>query len=298
MGVNIRARIYGMSKAKAASPSEEQNGGSRIEESRKFTNSRSADRHRLSEETARVTHNGIEYDVELINVSGGGAMIGATFDAGALDALELHLGENGTIDCVVRWQKDARMGVEFAHETQLDCSADEQAILLREVISRTYGATHFAQEQQSSRVAEPEVRDERKSADHRRAKRHPLIWSGVFTWGRKSTQVRVRNISATGAMVQCSGGPAVGTDGVLQLSKDVSVPASVNWATGDQVGLRFHQHFEMGQLARSTPEVASTRWVRPSYLDRTKEESSPWDPVWQRLSVGELKHELEGFLKR
>jgi len=58
-------------------------------------------------------------------------MIAAAFEPNVWDKLELHLGENGTIECAVRWVKGGRMGLEFAHETQLDCSAEEQAILFR-----------------------------------------------------------------------------------------------------------------------------------------------------------------------
>jgi hypothetical protein len=43
--------------------------------------------------------------------------------------------------------------------------------------------------------------------------------------------------------------------------------------------------------------VTPTHWVRPAYLDKVAADSA-WDPRWQRLSVGELKNELEGFLKR
>ena len=101
-------------------------------------NSRNADRHRLSEETVKITRNGVSHEIQLINVSGGGAMISAAFEANVWDTLELHLGDNGTIECLVRWIRNGRIGLEFAHETKLDCSAEQQAVLLREVIERTY----------------------------------------------------------------------------------------------------------------------------------------------------------------
>ena len=58
-------------------------------------NSRTADRHRLSEETVKITRNGVSHETQLINVSGGGAMISAAFEANVWDKLELHLGDNG-----------------------------------------------------------------------------------------------------------------------------------------------------------------------------------------------------------
>src|SRR6185312_4754020 len=77
------------------------------------------------------------------NLSGGGAMLACGFELKLWDRLQLHLGENGTIDCAVRWLKGDRVGLEVAHETRLDCSADEQAVLLREVIARSFPEVEF-----------------------------------------------------------------------------------------------------------------------------------------------------------
>ena len=90
-----------------------------------------------------MTHSGAVHDVQLINVSGGGAMISADFEVLPWDRLDLHLGDHGTIECAVLWVKDGRLGLEFAQETRLDCSADEQAELLRDVIKRNFPEAEF-----------------------------------------------------------------------------------------------------------------------------------------------------------
>ena len=283
--MNIRARIDRVSqeaKAAALRPKE-----------RARSNSRKGDRHRLVGEKARVTHKGASHEVELINVSGGGAMVAGSLDAAISDLLDLHLGENGTIECAVCWIRDGRVGLEFAHETQLDCSAEEQAVLLREIIQRTYGAAHFRQAPATGTAHAAKQDDET-----RRAKRHPLIWRGTLHCGGKRTPIRVRNISATGAMVQCSAQAPVGSEAVLELGDGVTVSGTVGWAVGDQVGLNFHGHFDITQLARSTPEVAPATWVQPAYLTKAGGSESPWDPKWQRLNMREISDELEGFLKR
>ena len=283
--MNMRARIERISQ--------EARAGTLARKEPSRGNSRKGDRHRLVSEKARVTHSGSEHEAELINVSGGGAMIAASFDAEVWDTLELHLGQNGTIECAVRWVRDGRMGLEFAHETQLDCSAEDQAILLREVISRTYGGAHFGSTSATSKVAEDE-----DDPETRRAKRHPLIWSGVLHCNGQRTPIRVRNISATGAMVQCKTEVPKGIEAVLELSETLTVSGTVGWCVGDQVGIHFHSPFDVTQLARSTPEVAPQRWERPAYLNKTAESASPWDPKWQRISMSEMNEELEGFLKR
>ncbi len=284
--MNIRARIDRVSqeaRAAALRPKE-----------RNRSNSRKGDRHRLLEEQARVTHAGTAYEVELVNVSGGGAMIGASFEANVHDLLELHLGEHGTIECAVCWVHNGRIGLEFAHETQLDCSAEDQAVLLREVIGRTYGGAHFCKASANASTAP----SDRESDEIRRAKRHPLIWSGTLHCRGQRKPIRIRNISATGAMVQCSSPVPVEAEAVLELGDGLSVSGTVGWAVGDQVGIHFHAAFDVTLLARSTPEIASTTWVQPDYLTKAGTSASPWDPKWQRLNMREINQELDGFLKR
>jgi hypothetical protein len=224
-------------------------------------------------------------------------MIGARFEPSVSDTLELHLGANGTIDCIVRWIGNGRIGLEFAHETQLDCSADERAALLRDVIGQSYPELRSSQSPAPA-SGTGSFGKRPRGTDHRRAKRHPLIWSGILYTGTKTLAVRVRNISSSGAMVQCNCSAAVRGDARLELGRAGSLDATIGWTAGDQVGLCFHEQFDMSRLARSTPQLTPTKWVRPAYLDKVGADSSPWDPEWERLSIGDLEHELEGFLKR
>jgi hypothetical protein len=52
----------------------------------------------------------------------------------------------------------------------------------------------------------------------------------------------------------------------------------------------------MTMLAKAKPQLAPARWVAPDYLKRGA--SSPWADEWERMSLGELKDELDGFLGR
>jgi hypothetical protein len=298
--VNIRAQIFGSGEpAQDRLLREKQPRGAKSDDLHSVTvpreearrgNSRSVDRHRLTEEDVSLTHKGASHGAQLVNLSGGGAMVETDLDVKLWDRVDLCLGDHGTIECAVRWIRDGRIGLEFAHETRLDCSADQQATLLREAISRSFpDIQHFDG---------PEPDAPAPSADElRRASRHPLIWSGLLHHDYQSTAVRVRNISATGAMIETSSPVRVGAEPLLELGDAISLSATVEWAVGDQVGVRFHTMFDMSQLGRARPEVTPTHWVRPAYLDKIEADSA-WDPRWQRLSVSELKHELEGFLKR
>ena len=61
-------------------------------------------------------------------------MIRCRFRAAAVGQVELDLGEDGSIECAVRWLRDDRIGLEFAHETQIDCAPKQRAALLLDVI--------------------------------------------------------------------------------------------------------------------------------------------------------------------
>lgn len=294
--MNIRAKIYGGKSAEEPLLRAKNPKGAKTEELDSVTvprdesrrsNNRSADRHRLEHEVVTFTHDGATHEAQLINLSGGGAMLSCDFVPMLWDRIELHLGNHGMIECAVRWIRGDRFGLEFAHETRLDCPPDEQALLLREAISRSFPDIDFEK-------CEP-----RRHTDEQRADaRHPLIWSGVLHHDYQTTPVRVRNISATGAMLESNAPVRVGAEPLLELGGSVTISGTVEWMVGDQVGLKFHSAFDMSQLAHSTPEVAPSNWVRPAYLDKTEGLESPWDPRWNRLTLTELSEELEGFLKR
>ncbi len=262
------------------------------EETRK-RNTRNGDRHRLPQEQVQVTYEGRTCDAQLINLSGGGAMVAGNFEPKLWDRLQLHLGENGTIDCAVRWIKDGRVGLEFAHETRLDCSAYEQAAVLREVIARSFPDIAFETPEPAPKRSHPQPLEPQ---DQRGGSRHPLIWSGLIHHDFQSSPVRLRNVSRTGAMIECSAPLRVGGEPLLELGDGLQIPTIVAWVFGDTAGLRFDGEFDLAQLAHTRPQLASANWERPSYLQASlSAEDSPWD---ERMSIGELKQSLEGFMKR
>lgn len=306
--MNIRAKIYGggdaaeepllkAKKRKGAKP-DTLHSVAVARESRQRANSRGEDRHRLTDERARITHEGTDHEVELINLSGGGAMIGANFEPMLWDRVDLHLGQHGTVECKVCWLREGRIGLEFAHETRLDWPSDQVATVLRHVIERTFPHIAFPERNEDRpEAAAPEP--ERNVDEHRSEPRHPLIWNGTLHHNYQSSEVRIRNISSTGALIETEDQVSVGAEPLLELSDAVSLSATVEWAVGDQVGLRFHTPFDLDLLAETRPTVASTDWTPPSYLKPSKaeEEPSPAQARWKRLSLPELQQQLDGYLK-
>lgn len=303
--MNIRAKIFGgttpagepllQSKKRKGSSSDDLQSVSVPREARRVTNDRGNDRHRLVGERAIVLHKRRKHEVELINLSGGGAMVRATFPAKLWDPAELRLGQHGAVECTVRWVRDDRIGLEFAHETRLDWPSDQVATMLRGVISRSFPDIQFGSEQPVA-PAPARVSDEERADEGRTAKRHPLIWSALLHHDYQTTKVRVRNLSRTGAMIESPTSVRVGAEPLVELSDELSLSATVLWAVGDQVGLKFHSPLEMSALASTHPAVASFNWSPPAYLSAAEKAESNGSH-WNRLSLQDLRSELEGYLK-
>lgn len=298
--MNIRAKIFGgqadpdpvvqAKKSKGAKADTLSSISVPREETRR-ADTRDGDRHRLPDEQVSVTINGESHDVQLVNLSGGGAMVAGDFEPLLWDRVELHLGENGTIECAVRWIKNGRVGLEFAHETRLDCSASERAKVLSAVINKSFPNVEIAES--SVAVDDAPIGDENRSG-----RRHPLIWSGMIHHDFQSIPCRLRNISDTGAMIECGAPLRAGAEPMLELGDAIHLDATVAWVAGDTAGLRFAKPFDLGLLADARPDVAA-QWEAPSYLQPgVPATDSPWDEQWERMSLGELRQSLEGFMKR
>lgn len=248
------------------------------------TDQRGGDRHRLAGETVTVRREGKAHEVELINLSHDGAMVAGDFKARLWDKVDLVLGEGAEVECAVRWIRDGRIGLEFAHETRIDCDSATRDELLRDVIRNSF----------------PDVEIKRRPAkeehDHKReATRHPLIWNGVLHHDFEWQEARLRNISATGALVECSLDVRAGANVFLDLNEAGRIAAKVSWSSGDQVGLIFAEPFDVTSLSKSKPVLAEKNPKLPrAGMDATDIAQSPWAPEWQRLSLDELGAELGG----
>ena len=303
--MNIRAKIYGgkgageepllRRKKPKGAKADTLNSVSVSRESRQRANSRGEDRHRLSNERARVSVRGTDHEIDLVNLSGGGAMIRASFEPMLWDRVHLHLGNHGTIECAVCWVREDRVGLEFAHETRLDWPSDQVATVLRHVIERTFPHIAFPEKEIETPGPEPEFQN--TADEHRSAARHPLIWNATLHHNYQSSDVRIRNISSTGAMIETQDRVLVGAEPLLELSDAISLSATVEWAVGDQVGLRFHNAFDLDLLAEVRPSVAPVVWTPPSYLKSSAASADQSAERWNRLSIPELRQQLDGFLK-
>lgn len=263
----------------------------------RLANHRDDDRHRLAAEQARLKVGRKNHVVDLVNLSGGGAMIRTDAPLAMWQKVTLFLGDCDGLECAVRWIRGDRVGLEFAPETQVGGAAGERAALLLAVIRRSFpGARKAPKPPEPVRDVKPkaETREEVRRSDVR----HPLIWSGDILFSHDIIPVRLRNISATGALAEC---PAVfppEAEVLLDLGDAGQHFATVSWSRGDQVGLRFAKPFKIALLAKHPPTpVESHRWQAPDYLAE-KSDQSGWADDWNHASIDQLRDDLEGYMKR
>jgi len=264
---------------------------------------RDVDRHRLEGEEATARFEGEDHPVELINLSGGGAMIRARFKPRLWERVDLLFAEGAEIECAVRWLRDDRVGLEFAHETRIDCDPETRDALLLDVIRRSFPDATIQSPEQPAAVAQPEAKsddgDDSVANSRRTERRHPLIWSGEIFYSHSSEKVRLRNVSEHGALVESPVSYPLGAELLLDLGDAGQQFATVSWTCGDKTGLKFAQPFDLKLLGSVKPEVAPAMLIRPGPAGRlSADKDNPWAEGWGRQSVDELRDDLEGFLKR
>ncbi|TFI59023.1 EAL domain-containing protein [Sphingomonas parva] len=101
-----------------------------------------------------------------------------------------------------------------------------------------------------------------------RPPRHRLIRMGRIHVADEELAVRLRNISAGGAMIECDRDLAPETKLLLDLDEAGQLPAQVRWCQSGQVGLCFEDEFELRRLARLRPAATTPggKMLTPSYL--------------------------------
>jgi hypothetical protein len=238
-------------------------------------NQRREDRHLNVVESAELRFRGRKLEVQVINVSRHGAMIEAAIDARIGERLQISFEGCNRTDCCVRWVRKGRIGLEFARETEILASA---AVREKIVSGRREGETPPPPD-----AADPAEKQER-------APRQSLLWKAVLHWDHGTFAVRIRNISAEGAMLEGREELPAGTGIVLDLGMGGTASGLVRWARGGQLGVRFDSRFDMRRLVvpDRSEEDSSPSVLKPHYLESELASDSPWAAAWDRLSPDDL----------
>lgn len=103
--------------------------------------------------------------------------------------------------------------------------------------------------------------DQSNNAQNRKGRRSNVLMSASLELSGTSLPVKLRNLSAEGALVQGDKLPVEGAS-VLFRKGDLSTPGTVAWVNGRQAGISFAQQLNPEELLRHIPapraRVAST----------------------------------------
>ena len=208
-------------------------------------------------------------DVSVLNVSSRGAMIETDLMPRIGARLHLRFADCNSTRCFVRWVRDGRIGVEFEKETLV--------IAPRDLRERVIGGRRAGER--------PTV-----SLGKARAPRQSLILTGQLHWRGGTTAVRLRNISAEGAMLDAGEDLDANVEVVLELPGVVAATGKVRWCRSGQIGIRFDRPLDLAglTLGHQPHERQSPHMLKPDYLKTELEPHSPWAARWQRLMAEDL----------
>ncbi|HWT11512.1 MAG TPA: EAL domain-containing protein [Allosphingosinicella sp.] len=121
-----------------------------------------------------------------------------------------------------------------------------------------------------------------------RPPRHSLIRRGSLHWRGGTLPVRLRNISADGAMLESAQPMASGSDVELDLFEGVRLAGEVRWSQDGRIGLRFAEAFDLKRLGKAG-RAGAAGLLKPDYLRSELQPDSPWAARQDRLTIKDVK---------
>jgi diguanylate cyclase (GGDEF)-like protein len=101
-----------------------------------------------------------------------------------------------------------------------------------------------------------------------REARHRLMRRALTRIDRKPVEIRLRNISTGGALVECSTPVAPGAHLTIDIVGVGPVIAEVRWAQKGKFGLEFTEPFDLSRLAAQKEPRNENKVLRPFYMDQ------------------------------
>jgi predicted signal transduction protein with EAL and GGDEF domain len=102
-----------------------------------------------------------------------------------------------------------------------------------------------------------------------RQPRHRLMRRAVASIGGETLELKLRNISSMGALVECATVPAPGTQFTMDIIGVAPIRATVRWAQEGKFGVQFSEEFELARLApRKETRDANGNVQRPVHIER------------------------------
>jgi hypothetical protein len=84
----------------------------------------------------------------------------------------------------------------------------------------------------------------------------------------ETLEVRLRNISSMGALVECDIPVAPGAELTMDIVGVGPVRAVVRWAQSGKFGVEFTSHFDLARLAPKRDAKSAVKMLKPWYVDQ------------------------------
>jgi hypothetical protein len=99
-----------------------------------------------------------------------------------------------------------------------------------------------------------------------REPRQRLMRRAVASIDGRPIEVRLRNISAMGALVECSQSVSPGMRIAMDIVGAGPIEGVVRWAQSGKFGIQFNDAFEMSRLAPKKQKVNEVQMLQPWYV--------------------------------
>jgi diguanylate cyclase (GGDEF)-like protein len=106
-----------------------------------------------------------------------------------------------------------------------------------------------------------------------REPRHRLMRRAMTCIDGAMVEVKLRNISSMGALVECQNPVAPGTELAIDIVGVGPVRGCVRWAQPGKFGVQFGQQFDLGRLAPKRQAANKVTMLKPWYIDQQREAS-------------------------
>ena len=101
-----------------------------------------------------------------------------------------------------------------------------------------------------------------------REPRQRLMRRAIAAINGETTEIRLRNISAMGALVECDHSVSPGTSLTIDIVGVGPVVGTVRWAQTGKFGVQFTEHFDLGRLAASKVKANDVTMLQPWYVSQ------------------------------
>ena len=101
-----------------------------------------------------------------------------------------------------------------------------------------------------------------------REPRQRLMRRAIAAINGATTEIRLRNISAMGALVECDQAVSPGSSLTIDIVGVGPVVGTVRWAQTGKFGVQFTEHFDIGRLAAKQPKANDVTMLQPWYVNQ------------------------------